>query len=465
MLFSGIPFLYYFLPAVLIVYFLTPKCLKNAVLLLSSLIFYAWGEPKYVLLMVSAIVLFYLCGLAIGRARKRCWKRLWLTVSVVLSIAMLGVFKYADFFISGFNAVTGLSLPLLRLALPIGISFYTFQCLSYTVDVYRGNAKVQKNPISFGAYVALFPQLIAGPIVRYVDVARELDSRSHSFTDFSLGLRRFLVGLGKKVLLANNFGLLIELFRDSGEKSTVFYWMYAIAFTLHIYFDFSGYSDMAIGLGRIFGFRFGENFNYPYLSRSITEFWRRWHMSLGSWFRDYVYIPLGGNRVSKPRWVFNIMVVWSLTGLWHGAAWNFVLWGLLFAVVLLVEKGIPGLKKLPGAVQHLYVMLIVILSFVLFNAADLGQAGGDFAGLFGLSGLPAVTGETLYYLRSYAVLFLVGIVGVTPLPKRLWEKLEHGAHTGPLLTGLEAVLLLGLLLICTGYLVDGSFNPFLYFRF
>ena len=465
MLFSGIPFLYYFLPAVLIVYFLTPKCLKNAVLLLSSLIFYAWGEPKYVLLMVSAIVLFYLCGLAIGRARKRCWKRLWLTVSVVLSIAMLGVFKYADFFISGFNAVTGLSLPLLRLALPIGISFYTFQCLSYTVDVYRGNAKVQKNPISFGAYVALFPQLIAGPIVRYVDVARELDSRSHSFTDFSLGLRRFLVGLGKKVLLANNFGLLIELFRDSGEKSTVFYWMYAIAFTLHIYFDFSGYSDMAIGLGRIFGFRFGENFNYPYLSRSITEFWRRWHMSLGSWFRDYVYIPLGGNRVSKPRWVFNILVVWSLTGLWHGAAWNFVLWGLLFAVVLLVEKGIPGLKKLPGAVQHLYVMLIVILSFVLFNAADLGQAGGDFAGLFGLSGLPAVTGETLYYLRSYAVLFLVGIVGVTPLPKRLWEKLEHGAHTGPLLTGLEAVLLLGLLLICTGYLVDGSFNPFLYFRF
>ena len=465
MLFSGIPFLYYFLPAVLIVYFLAPKCLKNAVLLLSSLIFYAWGEPKYVLLMVSAILLFYLCGLAIGRARKQGWKRLWLTVSIVLSIAMLGVFKYADFFISGFNAATGLSLPLLRLALPIGISFYTFQCLSYTVDVYRGNAKVQRNPISFGAYVALFPQLIAGPIVRYVDVARELDSRSHSFTDFSLGLRRFLVGLGKKVLLANNFGLLIELFRDSGEKSTVFYWMYAIAFTLHIYFDFSGYSDMAIGLGRIFGFRFGENFNYPYLSRSITEFWRRWHMSLGSWFRDYVYIPLGGNRVSKSRWVFNILVVWSLTGLWHGAAWNFVLWGLLFAVVLLVEKGIPGLKKLPGAVQHLYVMLIVILSFVLFNAADLRQAGGDFAGLFGLSGLPAVTGETLYYLKSYAVLFLVGIVGVTPLPKRLWEKLERGVHTGPLLTGLEAVLLLGLLLICTGYLVDGSFNPFLYFRF
>ena len=461
MLFSGIPFLYYFLPAVLIVYFLTPKCLKNAVLLLSSLIFYAWGEPKYVLLMVSAIVLFYLCGLAIGRARKRCWKRLWLTVSVVLSIAMLGVFKYADFFISGFNAVTGLSLPLLRLALPIGISFYTFQCLSYTVDVYRGNAKVQKNPISFGAYVALFPQLIAGPIVRYVDVARELENRSHSWADFSLGLRRFLVGLGKKVILADNFALLIKLFRESGEQSVLFYWMYAVAFTLNIYFDFSGYSDMAIGLGRIFGFHFPENFHYPYLSKSVTEFWRRWHISLGSWFRDYVYIPLGGNRVSRGRWVCNILAVWMLTGLWHGAAWNFVLWGLLFAALLLVEKGIPGLRKLPGVLRHGYVLLAVVLSFVLFNAESLAQAGQDFACLFGLGGLPLVTAPTLYYLRSYAFLFVLGAVGSTPVVKSAARRLA-GTRMGPVL---EALAMLGLLLVCTAYLVDGSFSPFLYFRF
>ncbi len=459
MVFSSISFLYYFLPAVLAVYFLVPWKWKNGVLLIASLFFYGWGEPKLLALMVFTIVLFYICGLAIARSEKR--KKLWFGISVVISLVLLALFKYADFFISSVNAATGLSLPLLKLALPVGISFYTFQCLSYTIDVYRGNVPPQKNPISFGAYVALFPQLIAGPIVRYVDVARELDSRKSTWQDVSLGLRRFLVGLGKKVILADNFALLMKLFRESGQPSVLFYWMYAIAFTLNIYFDFSGYSDMAIGLGRILGFHFIENFDYPYLSGSISEFWRRWHMSLGSWFRDYVYIPLGGNRVSRGRWVFNILVVWMLTGLWHGAAWNFVLWGLLFAVLLLAEKWIPGLKKLPGVFRHGYVLLAVVLSFVLFNAESLSQAAGDFAGLFGFANLPLVTEETLYYLRSFALLFVLGIVGATPIVKQAGNRIAQ-SKAAPVL---EWAWMTALLLVATAYLVDGSFSPFLYFRF
>ena len=461
MLFSSIPFLYYFLPAVLIAYFLVPRKGKNAVLLLFSLVFYGWGEPKLVFLMIFTIALFYLCGLAIGRAVQQRWKKFWLWVSVAVSLGLLGLFKYADFFLSSVNTVTGMSLPLLKLALPVGISFYTFQCLSYTIDVYRGNAEVQRNPISFGAYVTLFPQLIAGPIVRYVDVARELEHRNHSWENLSLGLRRFLVGLGKKVILADNFALLIKLFRESGEPSVLFYWMYAVAFLLNIYFDFSGYSDMAIGLGRIFGFHFLENFNYPYLSGSITEFWRRWHMSLGSWFRDYVYIPMGGNRVSRRRWIFNILTVWMLTGAWHGAAWNFVLWGLLYAVLLLAEKGIPGLQKLPAALRHGYVLLATVLGFVLFNAESVSQAGSDIAALFGFGGLPCVTPETLYYLRSYSLLFVLGFVGCTPVVKQGAKKISE-TKAGPVL---ELLAMAALLLVCTGYLVDGSFSPFLYFRF
>ena len=461
MLFSSIPFLFYFLPAVLILYFLVPDFLKNGVLLAASLFFYGWGEPKYVVLMAASILMFWGCGLAIGKCEKQSWKKLWLTVSVVVSLALLGIFKYADFFIASFNAATGMSVSLLRLALPIGISFYTFQCLSYTIDVYRGDAKAQKNPVSFGAYVSLFPQLIAGPIVRYVDVARELDSRTHSWEGFALGLRRFLVGLGKKVLLANQFGQLTELFRASDEKSVLFYWMYAVAFTLHIYFDFSGYSDMAIGLGRIFGFNFIENFNYPYISRSIQEFWRRWHMSLSSWFRDYVYIPLGGNRVSRARWIFNTMAVWFLTGMWHGASWNFILWGVLYGVLLLIEKFVPALQKLPGVLGHAYVLLMVMIGFVLFNATDIAQAGSDLAGLFGFGGVPLVSAEALYYLRSYGILFLFGFVGATPVVRDLCKRYEN--HR--LAALLEPALMLLLLLLCGAYLVDGSFNPFLYFRF
>ena len=461
MLFSGIPFLYYFLPAVLLCYFLVPHQLKNGVLLLFSLVFYGWGEPKLVFLMVFTIAVFYLCGLAMGKAAQQRWKKFWLMVSVVVSLSLLGLFKYADFFIGSINGVTGLSLPLLKLALPVGISFYTFQCLSYTIDVYRGTAEVQKDPVAFGAYVTLFPQLIAGPIVRYVDVAKELKHRSHTWENLAYGLRRFLVGLSKKVILADNFALLIKIFRESGEPSVLFYWMYAVAFLLNIYFDFSGYSDMAIGLGRIFGFHFLENFNYPYLSKSITEFWRRWHMSLGSWFRDYVYIPLGGNRVSRGRWIFNILVVWMLTGAWHGAAWNFVLWGMLYAVLLLAEKWIPGLQKLPAVLRHGYVLLATVLGFVLFNAESVSQAGSDIAALFGFGGLPVVTAETLYYLRSYALLFVLGFVGATPVVKLAARKISE-TKAGPVL---ELLTLVVLLLVCTGYLVDGSFSPFLYFRF
>ena len=462
MLFSSIPFLFYFLPAVLILYFLVPTKLKNAVLLVFSLVFYAWGEPKYVFLMIATICLFFFCGIAIGKAQTQKMKKLWLTVSVVTSLALLGIFKYADFAVGTVNSLASSNIPLLKLALPIGISFYTFQCLSYTIDVYRGNAQVQYNIVSFGAYVSLFPQLIAGPIVRYVDVARELDNRTHSWERIALGLRRFLVGLAKKILIADRFAVLLNVFRDSAQQSVLFYWMYAIAFTLHIYFDFSGYSDMAIGLGKVFGFHFIENFNYPYMSKSISEFWRRWHMSLGSWFRDYVYIPLGGNRVSPGRWVFNTLVVWMLTGLWHGAAWNFVLWGLLYAVFLMLEKwGKSILEKTPGILRRIYVLFIVMLGFVLFNATDIHQAISDIRGLFGLNGVPLVTAETLYYLRSYGVLFILGFVGATPLVKNLAIRLEK-TTAGAVL---EPILTIAALLVCTAYLVDGSFSPFLYFRF
>lgn len=457
MIFSSIPFLYYFLPAVMLAYFLVPKGWKNGVLLLSSLVFYGWGEPKLLLLMVGTILAFYLCGRMMEGKRRK----LWLIVSVVIGVGLLGLMKYADFFIDSFNTVTGRNLPLLKLALPVGISFYTFQCLSYAIDVYRGTVPPQKNLISFGAYVSLFPQLIAGPIVRYSDVAKELESRESSWEEAFQGLRRFLVGLGKKVLLADQFAALIRLFRESSEKSVVFYWVYALAFLLNIYFDFSGYSDMAIGLGRIFGFHFMENFNYPYLAKSVTEFWRRWHMSLGQWFRDYVYIPMGGNRVSRIRWVGNILTVWLLTGAWHGAAWNFVLWGLVFALLLMVEKWAPGLQRLPRVLRHGYVLLAVMLSFVLFNAESLHQAAGDFAGLFGLAGLPLTTKVTWYYVRSYALLILLGAVGATPVVRQAGIRLEK-TRAGNVLS---LALMAALLLVCTAYLVDGSFSPFLYFRF
>ena len=466
MLFSSIPFLYYFLPCVLILYFLAPKRCKNAVLLLASLVFYAWGEPVYVVWMVLSIVLGYILGLLIERFRGKPLSRVFLTLSVVTSLGLLCYFKYVDFFIANFNAVFGLSVPLLKIALPIGISFYTFQLLSYTIDVYRGTVAAQRNFITLAAYIAMFPQLIAGPIVRYSDVAAQLTRRTHSFEKTALGIRRFVLGLAKKILIANALGELCDIFRASGDKSVLFYWLYAIAFTLHIYFDFSGYSDMAIGLGKLFGFDFIENFRYPYISASITEFWRRWHISLGSWFRDYVYIPLGGNRVSRLKWLRNILVVWLLTGFWHGAAWNFIVWGLLFAVLLMVEKlFLHRYLEKTKVLRHVYVLFFIILSFVIFNAADMGQAFSDLGAMFGAGDLPIWSAEWSYYLRSYAVILALAVVGATPLPQKLLAAVRR-SRTGELVLRIaEPVVLAVLLLVMTAYLVDGSFNPFLYFRF
>ena len=466
MLFSSIPFLFYFIPCVAILYFAAPKCLKNSVLLLSSLFFYGWGEPRYLVFMLLSIAQGYVFGLLIERHHGRRRSKLYLTASVLFSLLLLGYCKYADFFIDNFNAVTGLSVPLLHIALPIGISFYTFQILSYVVDVYRGDAPAQKNAIHLAAYIAMFPQLIAGPIVRYSDIARQLEDRTHSLENVALGIRRFILGLSKKILIANVLGELVAVFKASGEKSVLFFWLYAVAYLLHVYFDFSGYSDMAIGLGRVFGFRFHENFDYPYISGSVTEFWRRWHISLGSWFRDYVYIPLGGNRVSKPRWFFNIFVVWMATGFWHGAAWNFVLWGLMFAVVLVIEKLwlLEGLKKLK-VLNHIYVLLLVMISFVIFDAASIREAFAYIAALFGGQKLPMVTFESVYYLKSYGIVLLLGIIGATPLPKRLAAAAEKSGRVGPVFRIAEPLVLMLLLVVCTAFLIDGSFNPFLYFRF
>ena len=447
-------------------YFIAPKKLKNTVILLSSLFFYAWGEPKYVILMVVSITIGYVLGLLIEKFREKKLAKVFLAISVLFSVGALGYFKYADFFISNFNAVTGLSVPLLRIALPIGISFYTFQLLSYTIDVYRGDTPAQKNPITLAAYISLFPQLIAGPIVRYSDVEAQLITREHTFAKTSDGIRRFITGLSKKILIANALGELCDVFRASDDKSVLFYWLYAVAFTLHIYFDFSGYSDMAIGLGKIMGFDFMENFNYPYISKSVTEFWRRWHISLGSWFRDYVYIPLGGNRCSKPRQFFNILVVWLLTGFWHGAEWNFPVWGLYFAVLLLIEKSfiLDKLKK-SKVISHIYVMFLVIISFVIFNADGMGGAVADLSGMFGFAGVPASSAEFVYYLKSYLFVIVIAIIGATPLPKTIIEKIRNHDKGNKVINIIEPAFSMVLFIMITAYLVDGSFNPFLYFRF
>ena len=458
MLFSSVPFLFYFLPAVLLVYFLVPKRAKNGVLLLSSLVFYGWGEPRYLPVMLVSILQGYIFGRLIERFRDTRRAKLFLVLSVLQSLGTLAYFKYADFMIANLNALTGLSAPLLRLALPVGISFYTFQILSYTVDVYRGTVPAQRNFIDLAAYIAMFPQLIAGPIVRYSDIEAELHTRRFCLEDIGTGARRFTVGLGKKVLLANVLG---ELVASAGSATVLGAWLGAVGYLLQIYFDFSGYSDMAIGLGRMFGFTFPENFDYPYLARSVTDFWRRWHQTLGQWFRDYVYIPLGGSRTTRAKWIRNVAVVWLLTGLWHGAAWNFVLWGGYFGLLLLAERLWLGkrLARAPAAVQHALLLLLVTLGFVLFRAESLRDCWQTLRAMFG--GAPLWDADALYALRSFAGVLALGVVGATRLPKRLWQRLEPhpvSAALGPVLTGL-------LLLAATAALVDGSFNPFLYFRF
>lgn len=439
MLFSSISFLYYFLTCVLIIYAIVPKQWKNGALLLASLVFYAWGEPKYVFLMIAMVVSDYFLGLLIGAYNDTRKGSLIFAGSIAWNVAVLAFFKFSD------------------TAWPIGISFYTFQLISYLADVRRKKAEVQKNLVSLGAYVTMFPQLIAGPIVRYTDIEQQLRHRTYSYEKILCGIRRFSVGLAKKILISNALGELVEIFRASGEKSVLFFWVYAVSYTLQIYFDFSGYSDMAIGLGHMFGFTFSENFNYPYISRSITEFWRRWHISLGSWFRDYVYIPLGGNRVSKPRWYLNIFIVWLLTGLWHGAAWNFVLWGLMFAVLLVIEKRglLQRLEK--GRIwNHCYVLLFVIVSFVIFNAANIGEAFVYLKSMFGFGNVPFVSAECIYYLQSFSVLIIAAIIGSTPAVRKIGRKLPSFVRTAGAFV---------LLMLCTAWLVDSSFNPFLYFRF
>ena len=457
MLFSSIPFLFYFLPCVLLLYAISPKKFKNFTLLICSLVFYAWGEPRLVVLMLLTVFCGFILGL-LTEKYSRC-KKLFLMLAVVLSLGFLCYYKYVDFFIENINAVTNLSIPLLNVTLPIGISFYTFQLLSYNIDVYRGNVPAQRNFVDLAAYISLFPQLIAGPIVRYSDVAKQLRERTHAFVKTAIGIRRFVIGLSKKVLLANTLGELCEIFKSSDDKSVIFFWLYAIAFCLHVYFDFSGYSDMAIGLGKMLGFDFIENFNYPYISKSITEFWRRWHISLGSWFRDYVYIPLGGSRVGKLRLLFNILTVWMLTGFWHGADWNFIIWGLYFAFLLVVEKIFLS-KWLKGSkvLSRIYVLFFVVISFVIFNASSLTEAFDYIGGMLGIGNYPLISLETVFYFKNYCLILILGLIGATPIPKILASKLKI-SHW------LEPIVLVGLLAIVTAYLVDGSFNPFLYFRF
>ena len=465
MLFSSITFLYCFLPCVLLMYFVAPDRMKNLVLLLSSLFFYGWGEPKFLVFMLVSVTQSYIAALLIERFFKTKIAKLAFVLSAVASLGLLAYCKYADFFIENFNVLTGLSVPLLKVALPVGISFYTFQILSYVIDVYRGDVPAQRNFIDLAMYIAMFPQLIAGPIVRYSDIAKSLKGRKTTVEDASMGMVRFSVGLAKKILLANSAALIVSEFKAFSEKTVLFYWLYAAAYMLHIYFDFSGYSDMAIGLGRIFGFRFSENFNYPYISASITEFWRRWHISLGGWFRDYLYIPLGGNRVKPLRHIFNIVVVWAATGFWHGASWNFILWGLLYAVLLLFEKYVLPPKFRFAVPMHIYTLLFIVLGFVLFDSASVGEALQCFKAMFGLAGIPAANTASLYYFRSNLVLLLVAVIGATPIPKRIYEKIGETAVGGRILAVLTPSAVVASVAVCTAYLIDGSFNPFVYFRF
>ncbi|MBR3834772.1 MAG: MBOAT family protein [Lachnospiraceae bacterium] len=449
MVFSSMTFLYYFLPVVLLTYFVAPKKAKNGVLLLASLFFYAWGEPKYLILIVGTILIGYVSALIIEKNKDKMSGRIALYVALFCCLGFLIVFKYTSF-----------------LPLPIGISFYTFQLISYVVDVHRGKVKAQKNLINLFTYVVMFPQLIAGPIVRYENVEKELNHRTHSIPMIREGISRFVIGLGKKVLIANQLGELADVYYKVEENSVVFAWVWAIASALQIYYDFSGYSDMAIGLGRILGFRFPENFDYPYISKSITEFWRRWHMTLGGWFRDYVYIPMGGSRVGTGRLVINLLVVWTLTGMWHGASWNFAIWGLYFGILLIIEK-LYMLRYIQNAkgINHIYVIFATVISFVIFSSDTLRDIGVNLSNMFGLTRLKGITEETLYYTVSYGFTLFVSIIGATPLVKMLGTKAMKAAERYKLDSVMESVVLALILILCTAHLVDGSFNPFLYFRF
>ena len=467
MLFSSVSFLYYFLPITLVLYFVSKDKYKNIILLLASLFFYFYGEPKYTVLMLISAFSAYIHGILIEKFREKGYSKLFLVSGLVVSLGILIVFKYMDFIIKNINYISNSNIKLLRLVLPIGISFYTFQGLSYIVDVYKKDAKVCRSFVDFATYVCLFPQLIAGPIVRYTTIEDELKNRTHSFDKFAYGVNRFVVGLAKKVILANNLGMLVDIMTKSNEKSVLSYWMVAIFFSLQIYYDFSGYSDMAIGLGRMFGFDFLENFNYPFISKSIKEFWRRWHISLSSFFRDYVYIPLGGNRVSRGRWIFNLLIVWSLTGLWHGDSWNFILWGLYFALLLIIENLFLQniLSKLPALIQHIYAKFFIIISFVIFNNENIKDLWSSLYNMFNFRGLDLYNDFSTYYLKSYTVLLIVSVIGATPILKNIIQKINKNVTGQKVISTINPILNIVLLVVVTAYLIDGSFNPFLYFRF
>lgn len=466
MVFSSLEFIFVFLASVLAVYYLVPPKARNIVLLLFSLVFYGWGEPVYVFLMIATITVDYICGYIIGRDLDSKPKRAKVTliVSIVINLALLGVFKYYDFFAGTLNSLLGRGVfPTLGLTLPIGISFYTFQALSYVIDVYRRDARVQKNIAAFGTYVTLFPQLIAGPIVRYADVDDQLRERTHSLTLFASGCRTFICGLAKKILLANAAGAMWNSLSAAAEPDALGAWLAIVFYTFQIYFDFSGYSDMAIGLGKMFGFSFRENFYYPYVSESITEFWRRWHISLSTWFREYVYIPLGGNRKGVGRTYFNLFCVWLLTGLWHGASWNFVLWGLYYFALLVIEKTflLRLLERAPNFLRHIYSMAAVIFGWLLFVIEDVSSIGAYLSRMFGGTGVFA-TQITVYELVRNLVFLAILILASTPAPKKLWYKLYSKGTPWRIV---QSVVCAIAFVLCTAYLVDSSYNPFLYFRF
>lgn len=468
MLFSSIVFLFSFLPAVMILYYLLPVRFRNVILLLASLVFYAWGEPVYLFLMLLSILFNYFSGLDIARnlQDKRAAKRS-LVFNLIINLAVLGFFKYEGFVLDTLNGILPVHISYHALPLPIGISFYTFQILSYIIDVYRGNVKVQTNLPNFALYVTMFPQLIAGPIVQYADVDEQLASREVSRTKFGEGSMYFIRGLAKKVLLANTSGMIFTEVSGlaKGNIAVMTAWLGAFAYMFQIYFDFSGYSDMAIGLGKMFGFEFNMNFNYPYVSKSITEFWRRWHISLNSWFRDYVYIPLGGNRVSKIKHIRNLLIVWFLTGLWHGAAWNFVAWGLYYGVILIIEKYLlsPVLDRLPDVVRHIYSIVLVVIGWVLFFSSSFGQAADYIRVMFGAGAHGFADRESMYLLTSNLILWLILIFGSTPL---VHFRYEHMLRTKKWNTTIiNSVVYAALFIVCIAYLVTETYNPFLYFRF
>ncbi len=465
MLFTSISFLYYFLPALIIIYFITPKKYKNIILLIASLLFYFYGEPKYVFLMIAEIVIAYTGAILIDKYKSQ--SKNILIITLFIHVFLLIIFKYTDFIIQTINDISNANIKLLNIALPIGISFYTFQIISYVIDVYNGKVKVQKNIINLATYISLFPQLVAGPIVRYQTVEKELDDRVHSFNNFAYGIRRFSIGLAKKVLIANALGELCTKAFVLNETTVIFYWIFGISYMLQLYFDFSAYSDMAIGLGRIFGFNFPENFNYPYISKSITEFWRRWHISLGTWFKDYVYIPLGGNRDGKYKQIRNILIVWLLTGIWHGANWTFLIWGLLFGIILIIEKIFLNkfMEKLPSFIKRIYVLFIVMILFIIFNAENMSVALTNIKGLFGMNGEVFVNDYTLHYLKSYLPLLIISLFGTTPFIKILIDKLRKNKYANNIINILEPILIVMILVVVTSYLIDNSYNPFLYFRF